>query len=320
MHRLRRNVAILLAFLLAFLVSGCGGSASDRVSLTLGDQVKGLQTLLDASRVLDDAPYEVRWAQFQGAAPLFEAVKAGSADTGYAADLPTLQAVSGTVPVKGVAAVRNSGESVTLLTQPGSPVKTVSDLKGKEVVVSSAKGSIAEYLLARALAEAHLSYSDVKVRYLLPTDAQAAFRSGKIDTWATFGVYGIKAREAGARELVNGADGRTSGVGLLSASDEALSDPAKRAAITDLLRRIARAYEWGRTHRAEYIKAYAETNRVDEATATKLVDQGYGRLEPVSPSVQSALQEVSDTMSKIGSLPNRVDVPASTNATLFTGP
>ncbi|MGW0476235.1 ABC transporter substrate-binding protein [Streptomyces coeruleorubidus] len=42
-------------------------------------------------------------------------------------------------------------------------MRSVKDLKGKKVVVSSAKGSIAEYLLAHALQQAGLSYDDVKV-------------------------------------------------------------------------------------------------------------------------------------------------------------
>src|SRR5207302_7635280 len=131
---LRRLLFVLPVLLLA---AGCGsGSASGGVTLTLGDQVKSLQTLLDASKALDGAPFEYKWAQFQGAAPLFEAVKAGSVDTAIAADLPTLQAQAGGVPVKSVAAVRNSGVSTVLLAQPDSSVHNVADLKGKDVVVS----------------------------------------------------------------------------------------------------------------------------------------------------------------------------------------
>ncbi|MBK1783716.1 ABC transporter substrate-binding protein [Prauserella cavernicola] len=321
MRRFRRTAALALAGLLTALTAGCGGSASGgTTTLVLGDQVKGLQTLLDASGVLEDTPYEVDWAQFQGAAPLFEAVKAGSVDTAIAADLPTLQAISGGVPVTGVAALRSTGESVAVVTQPGSPVRDVADLEGKDVVVSSAKGSIAEYLLVRALADVGLSYSDVNVRYLLPTDAQAAFSSGQIDVWATFGVYGVKALDGGARSLVTGEDGRTSGIGLLSAATASLDDPAKREAIADLLTRIERAYAWSREHRGDYVTAFAETNRVDEATAATLVDQGNDRLEPIGPEVVDAVQEVSDTMTDVGSLPSGVDVASSVETSLYPGP
>lgn len=314
---MRKLVFVLAAALMA---TACGGgAAAGEVTLTLGDQVKTLETLLDASKALDGAPFEYKWAQFQGAAPLFEAVKAGSVDTAVAADLPTLQAQAGRVPVKSVAAVRNSGVSTVLLVQPDSAVHQVADLKGKDVVVSSAKGSIAEYLLVKALQEAGLSYSDVHVRYLLPTDAQAAFSGHKIDVWATFGVYGIKALQDGASKISDGTNGRTSGVSLISAATNSLNDQRKRTAINEFLKRVNQAYQWGSTHRAEYVSAVQRENRVDEQVAAALVDQGYAKLEAVSAEIQASLQQVSDTMSSVGALTARVDVASITDSGEYEG-
>ncbi|OXI29677.1 hypothetical protein CFB89_20595 [Burkholderia sp. AU16741] len=42
----------------------------------LGDQAGGPRALAEAARVLDGTPYRFRWANFQGAAPLFEAQRA----------------------------------------------------------------------------------------------------------------------------------------------------------------------------------------------------------------------------------------------------
>lgn len=196
--------ALVLTALLA--TAGCGGNSeaasggsSSRVTLTIGDQAKNLQTLFDASGALKGTSYDVKWAEFEGAAPLFQAVQAGAADTSYAADLPTLQALSGGVPVKAVGALHNDGTHTGIVVRNDSSVRSVKDLKGKKVVVSSAKGSIAEYLLAHALQQAGLSYDDVQVQYLLPTDAQAAFTSGKVEVWATFGVYKAVAEQQGGQ-------------------------------------------------------------------------------------------------------------------------
>src|SRR5882724_6221539 len=110
---------ILAAVAAALLVAGCassqGAESGGQVTLTLGDQANGLQTLLKAAGTLDGAPYQVKWAEFQGAAPLFQAMQSGNVDTGSAADLPTLAAISGKLPIKLVAALRSGGAGTVIL-------------------------------------------------------------------------------------------------------------------------------------------------------------------------------------------------------------
>jgi len=201
-----------------------------------------------------------------------------------------------------VGALHNDGTHTGIVVRKNSPVKSVKDLKGKKVVVSSAKGSIAEYLLAHALKQAGLSYSDVRVQYLLPTDAQAAFTSGKVEAWATFGVYKTVAEQHGGRLLVNGANGRVSGYGFVGASEEALGVPAKKKAITDYLRRLDKALAWSRHHPAEYAKAIQRNNGASATVAKALVDQSNSELLPVSGPVIRSVQKVGDTMHGIGVL------------------
>ncbi|MBT2414798.1 ABC transporter substrate-binding protein [Streptomyces sp. ISL-12] len=308
-HRVSRALrsALLLTALLATAACGgnseaaSGGSAS-RVTLTIGDQAKNLQTLFNASGALKGTSYAVKRAEFEGAAPLFQAVQAGAADTSYAADLPTLQALSGGVPVKVVGALRNDGTHTGIVVREDSSVRSVEDLKGRKVVVSSAKGSVAEYLLAHVLRQAGLSYDDVRVQYLLPTDAQAAFTSGKIDAWATFGVYKAVAEQQGGRLLVNGADGRVSGYGFIGASEEALADPGRKAAVADYLRRLDAALAWSREHPDDYAEAIQRTNGASAEVAKALVSQANSKLLPVSSEVVRAVQDVGDTMHGIGVL------------------
>ena len=301
--------------------AGSGGSGAvnlSNVTLTLGDQVSALKTLLNSSGALKGAKYHVKFAEFQGAAPLFQAVKAGDVDTGYAADLPTLTAIAGGVPVKAVAALQASGAGTAILVQQGSTVQSLADLKGKTVVVSSAKGSVAEELLANALAKAGLKYSDVHVEYLLPAAALAAFNSHKIDVWATFGVYQDTAQAAGARLLVDGRNGLTSGVGLISATSAVLNDASKKAALTDVLRRINTALVWSTTHAAQYATAYANAYNLSPAIAKTVVSQGSTALLPLSTAEQAKIQQVSDVMHTIGSLPTDVSVADNSFAAVYT--
>jgi sulfonate transport system substrate-binding protein len=308
-NRISRALSSALALTALLATAACGGNteaasggSSSRVTLTIGDQAKNLQTLLDASGALEGTSYDVKWAEFEGAAPLFQAVQAGAADTSYAADLPTLQALSGGVPVKAVGVLRNDGTHTGIVVRDDSSVKRVRDLKGKKVVVSSAKGSIAEYLLANVLQRAGLSYDDVEVQYLLPTDAQAAFTSGKIEAWATFGVYKSVAEQQGGRLLVNGADGRVSGYGFIGASEKALADPGKKAAVSDYLRRLDKALAWSREHPGDYAKAIQRNTGASPEIAKTLVSQANSELLPVSSQVVRSVQKVGDTMHGIGVL------------------
>ena len=319
---IRRIAAAALSFSALLALTGCGADSSADASskdgtLVIGDQAKTLQTIVAASDALKGAKYKVKWAEFEGAAPLYQAVQARAADTTYSADLPALQALSGGVKFKNVAALKNDGRHVGIVVGKDSGIDSVKDLKGQKVVVSSAKGSIAEYLLANVLEQNGLSYSDVKVQYLLPTDAQAAFASGKIKAWATFGVYQAVGLEQGGKLLVDGADGRVSGYGFVGASEEALADPSKKAALADFLRRLGTALEWTSTHQDAYAKAIEARNGADASVARTLASAAYGKVLPITDDVNKTVQDVADLMNGIGVLEPNVDVAKSADTSLL---
>ncbi|MHA5054147.1 ABC transporter substrate-binding protein [Streptomyces sp. SD15] len=321
---IRRFAAAALSLSALLALTGCGADSAadaagsqDQVTLTIGDQAKTLQTIVAASDALKGAKYKVKWAEFEGAAPLYQAVQAGAADTSYSADLPALQALSGGVKFKNVAALKNDGHHTGIVVREDSEVKSVKDLKGKKVVVSSAKGSIAEYLLANVLQQNGLSYSDVTVQYLLPTDAQAAFSSGKIEVWATFGVYQAVGLEQGGRLLVDGADGRISGYGFIGASEKALASPAKKAALGDFLERLGTALDWTSTHQDAYATAIEQRNGADPAIAKTLASAAYSKVLPITSEVNGTVQDVADLMHGIGVLDPNVDVAKSADASVL---
>ncbi|MGA5895952.1 ABC transporter substrate-binding protein [Streptomyces venetus] len=319
----RRTAAAGLSITTLLALTACGGnssadaSSSQQVTLTVGDQAKTLQTMVAASDALKGAKYKVKWAEFEGAAPLYQAVQAGAADTGYSADLPALQALSGGVKVKNVAALKNDGRHVGLVVRKDSGIQSVKDLKGRRVVVSSAKGSVSEYLLANVLKQNGLDYKDVKVQYLLPTDAQAAFASGKVKVWATFGVYQAVGLKQGGRLLVDGGDGRVSGIGFVNASEKALADPSKKAALADFLKRLGTALKWTSTHREAYAEAIQTRNGADPAVAKTLASAGYSEVLPITGDVNATVQGVADLMHGIGVLDPNVDVAKSADPSLL---
>ncbi|CAG9221181.1 ABC-type nitrate/sulfonate/bicarbonate transport systems, periplasmic components [Paraburkholderia tropica] len=279
------------------------------VTLVLGDQAGGMRALTEAAKVLDGAPYRYRWANFQGAAPLFEAQRANAVDIAPAGDLPVLAAATGDPSLRIVATRVGSPTQLGLLVPQDSPIRSVAELKGRTIAVSSARGSISEFQLYGALAEAGLSRHDVNVRYILPVDAFAAFASGALEVWATFDPYYGIAVSRGARVLRDGT-GINTGLNFITASGAAHADPLKRAAIADVLVRIQHAGQWALANPQAYARVYGTLTRTPDAAALTITQRSALRLRFVTGDDVAALQRVADKAVDDGILPRRIDVRA----------
>jgi sulfonate transport system substrate-binding protein len=299
-------------------LAACHRQPSGPAELVLGDQVGLAHSKADAAGVLKDVPYRIRWANFAGAAPLFEAMNAGAVDTAPAGDAPLVQAAAGHVPLKIVAIGRSSGRGVGILVPPGSPIRTIADLRGKHVIVSSARGSIAQYLLLVALEQAQVPANAVTIGYMLPNEAAAAFDAGQIDAWATFGTYQATAEARGARLLRDGR-GINSGLSVIAASEAALADSGKRAALADYLKRQAAAADWSRAQPDAYAALYSRQTGVPLPVARTIVSWEDPRLEPVSEAAVRQLQLVADRFYRFGVIPERVSIAPLADPTLFRG-
>ncbi|MEE4159359.1 ABC transporter substrate-binding protein [Pseudomonas viridiflava] len=310
-----RSCAAVLAF---SALIGCGNddrqvvSSNEtvdwsKVKLVLGDQAKGLRTVVEASKAFDGVPYQVEWANFQGAAPLFEALRAGAVDLAPAGDTPVLAAATGGAPLRIVAVRRSQARSIAILVPKDSPIQTVADLKGRNVVISSARGSISQYLLIRALANAGVKETDVNIGFVMPTDALPAFNAGKIEAWATFGVYQAFAEEQGARVLLSG-EGINTGLTFITASDEVLIDPVRRQAINDVLKRLAKALDWARNNTDQYAEVFARVNDIPLPVSRRLQSWGIEALEPVEDRDVDALQQIDDLFVEKKIFPHAVKV------------
>lgn len=307
----------------AALLAACGEKVAapaitdlSAVTLVLGDQVNLLRSKAEAARVLDGAPYKIEWASFQGAAPLFEAVVSGDVDTAMAADTPALAAAAGGARVKVVAASVSSPVGVAILVPPNSPILTVADLKGRNVIVSSARGSVAHYLLFGVLREAGLSIDDVKTGFMLPGDAAVAFASGQIEAWATFGTYQASAELRGARVLRDGT-GINSGIGVIAASDAALAQAGKRAALADVLQRLARSNVWANAHPEQYAKVFERITRLPPDVVKLVVGRDRPQLRAPDAQIVAQLQQVADAFYEARLFPRRVDAGKLVDASLF---
>ncbi|NGO66601.1 ABC transporter substrate-binding protein [Rhizobium daejeonense] len=302
----RRLFSSLLGGLAVLGITGIAAAhaAEDlsKVTLRVGDQTGATRAKLEAAGLLNDVPYKIEWSVFPAAVNLHEALKADAVDIGQAADSPTVSAIAGGSKIKVVANFSNGGLGSSILVPAGSPIKSLADLKGKTISPTT-RGSVAHYLTLGALKKAGLTANDVKLAFLTPADASAAFQAGSIDAWGTWGVY--KARTIGtlnATELVDG-QGINTGNFVVSATNNALADSGKVAAIADFVSRIDRGYDWSRNNKDAYIAFYAGFAKQDKETIEKIYpDEAAYKRKPIDDIFVASLQTVFETWKEAGVL------------------
>jgi sulfonate transport system substrate-binding protein len=301
MHR-RSLIAIVTA---AALLAGCGGAGGGdgQAPLKVGSQRGGTKAILIASGALDGVPYKIEWSEFAAAQPLLEAVGAGAVDLGEAGDAPFLFAYASGAKIKAVQAGKSGGSATALLVRKGSPIRSVADLRGKKI--ATGRGSIGHYLLLRLLEDAGLKPTDVQVVFLNPGDAKAAFTSGAIDGWVTWGSYVALAKLHDDATVLADGSGRLSGYGFEAASEAAIA--GKRPQVEDFLRRLAKARRWAGEHPQEFAAALSKETGLQPDVALFTV-QNY-RIAPteIDDTAVAEATAVLDRFQKAGAVTSTRD-------------
>jgi aliphatic sulfonates family ABC transporter substrate-binding protein len=147
--------------------------------LMLAKSHRALETALNPLGI------EVQWTEFQFGPPMLEAMRAGAIDIGAVGDTPPVFAQAAHGDLLYLAAT--CGAPQAFLLPPGSPIRTIADLRGKRVAFG--RGSSAHNFVLMVLEKAGLTYQDIQPIYLGPADAGAAFTQGAIDAWSIWQPY-----------------------------------------------------------------------------------------------------------------------------------
>ena len=311
-------VAGILAATLA--LAGCGGSATgnedavgddgkvdlSKVTLIVGDQKGTSAKALLTAAGLEDTPYTIEWKEFDSGPPMLEALNADAIHVGMVGNTPPIFAAAAGGTFKMVASASYTGQGDTILVPKDSPLQSVADLAGKKVAV--AEGSSANYNLLAQLEKAGLKYGDIEVANLQPADALAAFSNGHVDAWAVWDPYTSQAVvDEGARVLANG-DGLVNGLNFQVASQAALDDDATTAALEDYLTRITKAQIWSSEHQDEWSKVWAEQTGLSQEITLAAAKNRPVTPIPIDQDVIDSEQEMADTFTANGLIPDEVDV------------
>lgn len=311
-HTISRTLrAVSLASLVAVVAACATTTAATQTSdsssgtvLNVGDQQQRLETLLQVSGALAGASYKVNFAEFDSG-PLVDAgFAAHRIDLGSMGDLPAALAVRSGLPVKAVAVDLPIGASEFLLAKPG--ITSISQLRGKPVAYTT--GTAEQAFALRALKSAGLAQKDVKQVNVTLLQLGTALESGAADA----SVVSIQQKvdyeqgHPGAKVLATVKTVAPPSYGYLLGTTAALGNPAKLKAIDDFTKRLIKAENWKKSHLSQWITDYYVDVEHQTPAAAKLILAAGGtqNYEPLTASVQTALQGVVSLMAGAGAWPS----------------
>jgi ABC-type nitrate/sulfonate/bicarbonate transport system substrate-binding protein len=144
---------------------------------------------------------DVESSGFAGDAKLQQAIAADAIDIAIGSG-PALAFVAKGNPELGVAAMANQPLLLVLSVQKDGPIKSVADLKGQTISVSTA-GSLTEWLVRETARQQGWGPDGIKIAYLGSNSSQiAAMRSRGVDGFVADVALAYKLEEEGASRLL----------------------------------------------------------------------------------------------------------------------
>ncbi|CCG39965.1 aliphatic sulfonate ABC transporter substrate-binding protein [Magnetospirillum molischianum] len=251
---------------------------------------------------------KVRWVLSLGSNKALEYLNAKSLDFGSSAGSAALLARINGNPVKSVY-VYSRPEWTALVTQGGSSIQTVADLKGKRIAAT--RGTDPHVFLIRSLAEAGLTEKDVKVVLLQHQDGRLALAKGDVDAWAALDPLFAQAElEDGARIFHRNPEINTWGV-LNTREAFATEHP-------ELVQKVIEAYEKARAfsiaNPAELKKIIVEQAKLTDAVAARQLERTDLSTAAIGDRQRKTIEAAGLALQHAGVIATDVDVPAVTSA------
>lgn len=314
--RLRRHAlfALLLLSLLALLQCSKGQpEASDSASpspakLRIGYQKSGTLSLLKWRGTLEPELERrggsLEWAEFPSGPALLEAMNAAQIDFGFVGEAPPIFAQAAASNMVYVATEPAAPKSEAILVRSDSPLKELRDLKGRSVALN--KGSNVHYFLVRALERAKLAYTDVKVVFLPPADARAAFETGTVDAWAIWDPYLAAAQLSLSPRVLATAEGIAPNQQLYIARREFAERSAPLLEL--VLQHLKHTDAWVSGHTAEASERLAQQLNIDARAVQLSLERATFQVGPISEEVLDNQQRIADAFLELGLVPRALRV------------
>lgn len=250
---------------------------------------------------------EIEKYDFAGSAKLQQGLSAGSIDVGLGSG-PELAFVAKGVPDKGVAALADAPGLLTLDVEKNSPIKTVADLKGRTVSVSTV-GSLTEWLIHELSRQQGWGPDGIKTLPIGTDVSQiSALRTHQVDAVIIDLAAAYRLQEAGATRILYRFGGLVSDfhIHVIFSSDLFIAQhpDALRAFLAGWFETI----DYMKQHKAESVSIASRVMGVSPEIAGKVYDElmpdfnATGRFNP------KALEALSKSYVEMRILPQQPDM------------
>jgi sulfonate transport system substrate-binding protein len=242
----------------------------------------------------------VEWAEFTSGPALLEALRAERLDYGFVGEAPPIfaQAASDSMIYVGYEPAQPLAEAI--LVPSSSAIHSLAELRGRSVALN--KGSNVHYFLAKALERAHVAYAEVKVVFLPPADARAAFEKGTVDAWAIWDPYLAAAEASTAARVLATAD-QIAPNHQFYVSRRAFV--AEHPELLELLnQQVTKTDAWIVQHRPEVAALLAAQLNIDATASARATERAAFGFRSMDDEVLASQQRIADTFLALGLLQN----------------
>ena len=303
--RITAGAAALAA--LPVLGAGLARAANASRTLRVGNQ-KGYLSLLKGRGTLEKrlAPLgvAVTWTEFDAGPVQLEALNVGSIDFGDVGEAPPIFAQAAGAPLAYVAATVPRPQSEAVLVPHASAIRSVADLKGKTIALN--RGSNVHYFLVKLLQAHNIQYGDVKVVFLAPADARAAFERGSIDAWVIWDPFLAAAQKTlDARILADASGVVGNRAYYFSSLGYAKQNPDVIKILIDELGQID---QWGQANRAALATQLAQLWGLPNDVVSEAIARVQFGTGPITRGILAEQQQIANTFFDLKLIPKRVNV------------
>ena len=250
---------------------------------------------------------EIEEYDFAGSAKLQQGLAAGSIDVGLGSG-PELAFIAKGVPAIGVAAMANAPSLLTLDVEKDSPIKSIADLKGKTVSVSTV-GSLTEWLVHELSRQQGWGPNGIKTLPIGTDVSQiSALKTHQVDGVVIDVAAAYRLEEAGATRILFrfGDLVKDFHIHVIYANRAfAERDPeAVRAFLAGWFETIA----FMKQNKAKTVKISSRVMGVSPAIAGKVYDELMPAFNPTGRFNPKALEVLAKSYVEMGILPTEPDM------------
>jgi ABC-type nitrate/sulfonate/bicarbonate transport system substrate-binding protein len=253
------------------------------------------------AKVFERESIEIEVTSFRGDAQMQQALAAGSLDIGLGSG-PALGFRAKGAPAIGVAAMYGPPANLALVLPLDTPVKAISDLRGKRIGVTTA-GSLTDWLVRELSRQQGWGSDGVQVLALGQMQARlAAIQRGELDGMVIEAATGYELEEAGKTKnfLLFGDIAKEFYTHVIFATDAMIE------ARSELLRRFLRGWfktvAFMRANKDFVVRSAAKTIEVKPAIAAKIYDAQIAGFSSDGSWSPAAIDVIRQSLKELGIL------------------